>query len=113
MTPRSAPPDLDRVALRRDLERRFRTATRTVEIGGRDEFDNGRAPGRDGRYDYDDRRGQRRGRPDGRGPAGLMDDVRAVVAQADRRHLLGGHRNRRRMDRIPRRRGAIGEARRR
>jgi SAM-dependent methyltransferase len=36
MTPRSAPPDLDRVALRRDLERRFRTATRTVEIGGRD-----------------------------------------------------------------------------
>jgi predicted nicotinamide N-methyase len=36
MTPRSAPPDLDRVALRRDLERRFRTTTRTVEIGGRD-----------------------------------------------------------------------------
>jgi predicted nicotinamide N-methyase len=35
MTPRSAPPDLDRDALRRDLERRFRTATRTVEIGGR------------------------------------------------------------------------------
>ena len=40
-------------------------------FGGRDEFDDGhaggRAPERDGRYDYDDRRG--RGRPDGRGPA--------------------------------------------
>ena len=36
MTPRSAPPELDRVALRRDLDRRFRTTTRTVQIGGRD-----------------------------------------------------------------------------
>jgi predicted nicotinamide N-methyase len=34
--PRSATPALDRDALRRDLERRFRTATRTVQIGGRD-----------------------------------------------------------------------------
>jgi predicted nicotinamide N-methyase len=33
---RSAPPALDRDALRRDLERRFRTTTRTVQIGGRD-----------------------------------------------------------------------------
>jgi UPF0755 protein len=39
-------------------------------FAGRDEFDNGRAgggaPERDGRYDYDDRRGP--GRPGGRGP---------------------------------------------
>jgi uncharacterized YceG family protein len=40
----------------------------------RDEFDDGRpggrpAPERDARYDYDDRRAQRRGRPDGRGQA--------------------------------------------
>jgi uncharacterized YceG family protein len=34
-------------------------------FGGRDEYGNGRVPERDGRYDYDDRRG----RPDGRGPA--------------------------------------------
>jgi ETFB lysine methyltransferase len=32
----SAPPDRGRAALRRDLERRFRTTTRTVQIGGRD-----------------------------------------------------------------------------
>lgn len=36
MTRHAAPPDLERVALRRDLERRFRTTTRTVQIGGRD-----------------------------------------------------------------------------
>jgi predicted nicotinamide N-methyase len=36
MTPHSAPPGVDRAALRGDLERRFRTSTRTVEIGGRD-----------------------------------------------------------------------------
>ena len=35
MTP-PTPATLDRVALRADLERRFRTATRTVQIGGRD-----------------------------------------------------------------------------
>ena len=58
-------------------------------------------------------RGIRAGRPDRRGAAGLVDDVRAVAAQAGRRHLLGGHRNRRPVDRLPRRRRAIGQARRR
>ena len=52
--------------------------------------------------------GIRTGRADGRGAAGLMDNVWAVVAQTGRRHLLGGHRNRRPMDRLSRRRGAVG-----
>jgi predicted nicotinamide N-methyase len=34
--PRTAPTAIDVVSLRRDLERRFRTTTRTVQIGGRD-----------------------------------------------------------------------------
>ena len=57
------------------------------------------------------RRGIRAGRPDRGGAAGLVDDVRAVAAQTGRRHLLGGHRNRRPVDRLPRRRGAVGAAR--
>jgi predicted nicotinamide N-methyase len=36
MTSNPASQDLDLAALRRDLERRFRTVTRTVQIGGRD-----------------------------------------------------------------------------
>lgn len=35
MTERLSPLDVDRAALRQDLERRFRTATRTVQLGGR------------------------------------------------------------------------------
>jgi ETFB lysine methyltransferase len=36
MPPSRSAPTLDRDVLRRDLERRFRTTTRTVQIGGRD-----------------------------------------------------------------------------
>jgi monoamine oxidase len=56
-------------------------------------------------------RGIRARRPDCRGAAGFVDDIWAVAAQADRRNLLGRHRNRRRMDRLLRRCRAIGQAR--
>ena len=36
MTPAAEPPPVDAASLRADLERRFRTARRTVQIGGRD-----------------------------------------------------------------------------
>ena len=44
-------------------------------------------------------------------PPGFVDHLRAVATQARRGHLLGGHRNRRRVDRLPRRRRAVGPSR--
>ena len=56
-------------------------------------------------------RGFRAGRADCGGAAGLVDHLRAVATQARRRHLLGRHGNRRRVDRLPRRRRAVGASR--
>ena len=56
-------------------------------------------------------RGIRARRADRRGAAGFVDDLRAVAAQAGGRHLLGGHRDRRPMDRLPRRRRPVGTTR--
>ena len=53
-------------------------------------------------------RGIRARRADGRGAARFVDHLRAVAAQAGRADLLGGHGNRRRVDRVPRRRRSVG-----
>ena len=57
------------------------------------------------------RGGIRTGRPDGSGAAGLVDDLRAVVAQTRGRHPLGRNGNRRQVDRFPRRRHPVRTAR--
>ncbi len=51
------------------------------------------------------------GRADGGGAAGIVDPVRPAAAQARRSAALGRHRDRRRMDRLPGRRGPLRAAR--
>ena len=57
------------------------------------------------------RRDFRTGRPDRRGAARFVDAIRSAAAHAGRPAALGGHRDRRRVDRLHGRRGAIGTAR--
>ena len=53
-------------------------------------------------------RGIRARRADGRGPARFVDQLRSVATQAGGRYPLGGHGDRRRVDRVPRGRCAVG-----
>ena len=53
-------------------------------------------------------RGFRTRRADRGGTSGFLDDLRAVATQARGRDFLGGHRNRRPMDRFPRRGRPVG-----
>ena len=54
--------------------------------------------------------GFRARRPDGRGTAGFVDQLRAVATQTGRTDLLGRDRDRRRVDRVPRRCRPVGAA---